>query len=328
MPSVTAGQQTGLSPQRSGLPRPRPLLAPPAGLVFDIQRFSIHDGPGIRTTVFLKGCPLHCGWCHNPESQLPGREMMVWARRCIGCEACLAACPRGAISLDGGTIVTDPALCDACGACVEECYAGAREIVGRERTVAEVMAVIERDVPFYDQSGGGVTVSGGEPLMQPGFLLALLQACQARYIHTTLDTCGFAPWTALDRVRPYVDLFLYDVKLMDPHRHRQWTGRSNERILGNLEALSRHGHRIAMRLPILPGVNDDGENVAQTAAFAAGLPHLERVDLLPYHPMAADKYERLHRAYSLPGMQPPSAEAMAAIAGVFSRYGLRVQVGG
>ena len=298
------------------------------GTVFDIKKFSIHDGPGIRTTVFFKGCPLHCWWCHNPESQSPGPELMVRPARCIQCGTCLDVCPQGAISRNGDAISTDPEKCTVCGTCVETCFAEAREIVGREMTVAQVMAKIERDVPFYDESGGGVTVSGGEPLLQPDFLLALLQACREREIHTALDTCGFAPWETLDRIRGYVDLFLYDLKLMDDARHRRFTGASNQPILENLQALSQHGHGIVLRVPVIPGVNDDEEDVRQIGRFAASLPDLRRVDLLPYHQTAAQKYERLHKTYRLPETRPPCDGRMAEIARIVQEFGLPVNIGG
>jgi pyruvate formate lyase activating enzyme len=298
------------------------------GTVFDIKKFSIHDGPGIRTTVFFKGCPLRCWWCHNPESQALGPELMVRAGRCIQCEACLSACTHGAISRDSGVISTDAAKCVACGACAEVCYAEARQIVGQEMTVAQVVAEIERDVPFYDESGGGVTFSGGEPLAQPGFLLALLRACQEREIHTALDTCGFAPWETLDRVREHVDLFLYDLKLIDDDGHLKFTGVSNELILRNLQALSQRGHDVVVRVPVIPGANDNEDHVRQIGAFVASLPRLHRVDLLPYHHAGAGKYDRLHKSYRLPETYPPSDSRMAEILRVLEGFGLQVRTGG
>jgi pyruvate formate lyase activating enzyme len=299
-----------------------------SGTVFDIKKFSIHDGPGIRTTVFFKGCPLGCWWCHNPESQISARELMVRESRCIRCGACLAHCSQGAISSQGDGVVTDGELCTVCGACVDACYAEAREIVGREMTVDQVMAVVERDVPFYDESGGGVTFSGGEPLMQPAFLEALLKACRAQEIHTALDTCGFASWTTIDRIRGDVDLFLYDLKLLDDDRHRRFTGVSNALILKNIQELSMRGHDIILRIPIIPGFNDDGENMRQIAEFSAALPHLLQVNILPYHHTAADKYERLNRDYALPETQPPPRETMTGIKELLEQHKLRVKTGG
>jgi pyruvate formate lyase activating enzyme len=298
------------------------------GIVFDIQKFSIHDGPGIRTTVFFKGCPLSCWWCHNPESQALESEVIFRAYRCIRCGACLSVCVQGAISWDGDAVSTDREKCTHCGACAQVCYSEAREAVGREMTVAQVMAEIEGDVAFYDESSGGVTFSGGEPLWQAGFLLALLQACQAKEIHAALDTCGFAPWETLDAIREHVDLFLYDLKLMDGAKHRDFTGVSNELILKNLQALSQRGHDIVLRVPIIPGINDDDANIRQTGAFAAALPHLSRVDLLPYHHTGVDKYNRLDRAYGLPETRPPSSERLASIAQTLRGFGLQVKVGG
>jgi len=294
------------------------------GLVLDVRRFSIHDGPGIRTTVFLKGCALSCRWCHNPESQSRGAEALVRLGRCIRCGACVEACEHGAVSWEEGGPVTDRADCAACGACAAVCYAEAREIAGREMTVGEVLAEVERDLPFYLESGGGVTLSGGEPLLQPEFAAALLRAAKGRGIHTALDTCGHAPWEVLDRLRDAVDLFLYDLKLMDDERHRRFTGVPVAAILDNLRALSAAGHAIVLRVPVIPGVNDDDANLDALADCASGLPHLAGVDLLPYHHIGMEKYARLDRSYALPDTRPPSLERMDAVADRLAGRGLPV----
>ena len=311
------------------------------GMVFDIRRFSVHDGPGLRTTVFFKGCPLRCLWCHNPESQHRRPERVFWAERCLQCQSCLSSCPQGAIHWDGDQPITDDEKCNLSGACVATCYAEARQIAGRRMTVSEVMSEIVRDIPFYEGSRGcgddgapasagrgGVTFSGGEPLLQTDFLLGLLTACRASDLHTALDTSGFATWETLDRVRPLVDLFLYDIKLMDACRHRKYTLVFNTRILENLQRLARLGHNITVRVPVIPGINDDRENLRATAAFVSGLGGSGRVDLLPYHHAAMSKYERLHRTYRLPWLETPSDERMAEISHVFEDFGLQVNVGG
>jgi pyruvate formate lyase activating enzyme len=312
----------------SNTPEIRTAADSASGTVFDIRRFSIHDGPGLRTTVFFKGCPMRCYWCHNPESQHHRRELLYWPERCIGCQSCIAACPIEAITWNGTQPVTDLTRCKLSGACSEACYAEARQIAGRTMTVEQVMSEVERDRSFYESSDGGVTFSGGEPLLQANFLVGLLEACRAADIHTALDTSGFATWETVDRLRSLVDLFLYDIKLMNAVRHRKYTLVFNQRILENLRRLGALGHNIIVRVPIIPGINDDAANLRETAAFAAQLGGLMRVDLLPYHRAAAGKYERLHRKYRLPRLQSPSDDHMSSIVELFEGYGLHVHIGG
>jgi pyruvate formate lyase activating enzyme len=294
------------------------------GTVFDIRRYSIHDGPGIRATVFLKGCGLSCLWCHNPESQAAGPDLILRENRCIKCGACVLACPNGAIAWTVDGPVTDRAKCRGAGTCATVCFAEARSLAGRTMTVEQVMEVVERDRPFYEESGGGLTLSGGEPLLQPVFSAALLRAAKAAGIHTALDTCGHASWRTLDRLRHDVDLFLYDLKLMDEERHRLFTGAPNRRILANLRALAERGHRIVLRVPVVPGINDDPENLDAVRRFAAGLPHLAGLDLLPYHRIGVDKYARVGRSYALPDTPAPPRERIVAVAQALAAAGLPV----
>jgi pyruvate formate lyase activating enzyme len=303
------------------------------GMVFDIKKYSINDGPGIRTTVFLKGCPLDCWWCHNPESKSITPELMVRANRCARCAECVSACLLGAISPHPNpspqgreAMTTNRTICDNCGLCAEVCYNGARELLGREMTVAQVMKEIERDVPFFDQSQGGVTFSGGEPLMQRRFLAEALKACRAHDIHTVVDTSGFASWEVFESIRSDVNLFLYDLKSMDDERHSQYTGVSNQLILENLEKLSAVGAKCVVRIPLIPGVNDDGENLRASGKFLAELKNLVAVDLMGYHEIARGKYESLGMEYRLPETKAPSAESMQQAARILESFGLKVKV--
>jgi pyruvate formate lyase activating enzyme len=298
------------------------------GYIFDIRRFSIHDGPGIRTTVFLKGCPLRCLWCHNPESQSPYPELILQPRRCILCGDCLEACPSGAIYREGEQILTDRDKCRLCQTCAQVCFAEARQFTGREMSTEQVMVEILCDTAFYEQSGGGVTFSGGEPLFQQEFLMTLLQASKAHDIHTALDTCGYAPFEVFESLRSLVDLFLFDLKHMDDFTHRELTGVSNQQILENLLELSRLGHAIHLRIPLIPGHNDDDAHLHHMAHFAAGLPSLERVDLLPYHASGVEKYTRLNKTSLTSVLQPFSEARLNEIKATFQAFGLETNLGG
>ncbi len=295
-----------------------------SGTIFDIKKYSINDGPGIRTTVFFSGCPLSCLWCHNPESQSLHPELLYRAGRCLLCGDCIQACPEGAISLDSNSIITDRRKCARCQTCVATCYSGAREFSGREMTALEVMADVAREIPFYDESHGGVTFSGGEPLMQPAFLSALLKACRAQEIHTVVDTSGFANWNIFEKILADVDLFLYDLKHMDSLRHREITGVPNEPILKNLRQLDSVGAKCIVRIPLIPGLNDDDKNLAESGKFLASLASVQSVELMGYHDIAQAKYEALGREYELKGTKSPSETDMQNATDVLQSYGLNV----
>jgi len=271
-----------------------------SGLVFDVKHYAVHDGPGLRTTVFLKGCPLRCEWCHSPESQSPAPEVMVDTDRCIGCGACVSSCPRGAISEPGHI---DRAACDGCGVCAESCYAEALELIGRRMTVADVLAEVERDRLLIEVSGGGVTLSGGEPAAQPEFAEALMRSLKERGYHTALDTSGQCDWDTLRGLLDHVDLVLYDVKHMDQESHLRYTGVSNELIMGNLERTLGLGKRVWIRVPLIPGVNDDDAHLRRMGEHLCTL-GAESVQVLPYHVLGVPKYEGLGRVYGLGGLAP------------------------
>ena len=275
------------------------------GCIFDIKRFALHDGPGIRTTVFCKGCPLSCLWCHNPESIAPGPELSFSVDKCIGCEACIGACPNGAMRIDKGARTCDRERCVRCGKCVEGCFAGALEMIGRQVSVEDVMVQVRKDAVFYRTSGGGVTISGGEPLMQSDFTTAVLRQCQSEGLHTALDTSGQATWESLQAAAGFADLVLYDLKVIDPIEHQEHTGVRNDLVLDNLRRLCALGVPVEIRMPIIPGLNDSAQDIDAAGEFINGLDSVVAVRLLAYHRLAAAKYERLGRANPAGELQRP-----------------------
>jgi pyruvate formate lyase activating enzyme len=298
------------------------------GLIFDLKKYSINDGPGIRTTVFLKGCPLRCGWCHNPEGRSFSPEIMVRAARCLAdCDRCIPACPEKALVRTAAGPALDRSRCTACGDCAAACPSQALEVVGRRLSAAQLLQEIERDRLFLEESGGGVTFSGGEPLSQPDFLEEILECCRKKEIHTTVDTCGFAAGEVLEKIARSTDLFLFDLKVIAEAKHIAVTGKSNRLILENLERLARSGKRTVVRIPVVPGVNDDKENIARTAEFLRSLGSIKEVSLLPYHKLGRDKYKGLEMEADGAVFAPPSAQSLEEIKGYLEGAGFRVSLG-
>lgn len=298
--------------------------------IWDVKPYALHDGPGIRTTVFFKGCPLRCRWCCNPESQQFTAELVWIAGNCIGCGECTTVCPREAISVDAeGRRHIDVDRCDHCGRCVAACPGEALRLFGESRSVADLLDTVLRDEGFHWRSGGGLTLSGGEPLAQIDAACTLLADYrEAAHGHTAVETCGHVPWADLDRAHPLVDLFLYDVKHLDPEAHRQGTGTDNRRILANLERLCRTGARVIPRIPLVPGFNDEPASLQRLAAHLAALPGVDEAHIMPYHRLGAPKYPRLGRAYSLDDLRPPSPDRIETARRILQHAGLAVCVGG
>jgi pyruvate formate lyase activating enzyme len=298
-------------------------MAGKMGLIFNIQRFSIHDGPGIRTTVFLQGCNLRCFWCHNPESQPVHPVVEFFPDKCILCGRCAEVCPQGAQQIDKDQHrLYFREQCQLCGKCVDDCFARALVRPAREMTVEEVLAEIHKDRDYYNDSGGGVTFSGGEPFLQTDFLLELLMRSKRAGFHTAVDTAGNIPFAWIDAARPYTDLFLYDCKVIDDDRHKELTGVSNRLILENLRRLAEGQAHVWVRVPVVPGLNDTVEDIQQIGEFLVNLPGVEQVELLPFHHLGAVKYESLGRGYLAKGLKPPSEEWMDRLLRVMDSFGI------
>ena len=280
-------------------------------LVFNIQKCSIHDGPGIRTIVFLKGCPLKCLWCANPESQEYGKEIADTQSHCIGCGVCIEKCPEHCIVLDkSGHGVIDRAVCNVCGLCTKVCYAKSKRMVGEEMTVERLMEKVRRDKVYYSNSNGGVTFSGGEPLTHPEFLLNAARECKKLGINVAVETCGYANFQRFAPALKYVDLIFMDIKEIDSKKHENLTGQGNEKIIENLKRINSLGNKITVRVPVIPGYNDRQENFKGIAELVASVDHAEGIELLAYHALGIHKYEMLGRKYELKNVNSPEDEKM------------------
>ncbi len=298
-------------------------------LIFDIKRYAINDGPGIRITIFLKGCPLSCKWCHNPESQNRYQQKMYTNNKCIGSLECIKICPNKALTLTPQGIITDGNVCELCGKCAEVCPTKAMEMTGEQMNVDQVMKQVKKETMLMDKSEGGVTFSGGEPLLHHQFLIEMLDACVEEEIHTCIDTSGYAQTDILLEVAKRADHFLYDLKMMDAEKHKKWTGIGNEKILENLKVLAATGANINIRIPLIKGVNDDDKNIHESAQFISELKGKKPlVNILPFHNIAEKKYEKLGKDYDKGEMDTPDQQQQEKVLEIFKNYDIDAIIGG
>ncbi|MBG7631020.1 MAG: glycyl-radical enzyme activating protein [Bacteroidetes bacterium] len=299
------------------------------GLIFDIKKFAINDGPGIRLTVFFKGCNLQCQWCHNPESMSPKVQKMYNAKKCIGAVKCIDNCPNNALELSENGIVTNYDVCNLCGLCAEVCPTKAFEMLGQEVSIKALMKKIDNEAIFFDQSGGGVTFSGGEPLMHAEYLLEALKECGKRMVHRVVDTTAFANQEIVLEVAKHTELFLIDLKVMDAKKHKEFTGVSNEKILSNITELAKTSCELIFRIPLIKGVNTSSENIKKTALFINALEGNRRVvNLLPYHNISENKHVKLGDSNKFTVFEAPDNNEILTIISIFENYGISATVGG
>ena len=298
------------------------------GIIFDIKRYAIHDGPGIRTTAFFKGCPLRCLWCCNPESYKSAPEIVYTDRLCIHCGSCQMVCPNNALKISKNKLEIIREKCNGCGTCAIECPANALELSGKPYSVKELLAEVEKDSTFYQTSEGGVTVSGGECTMQSGFLLSFLKKCKENYFHVTLDTCGFVEWEIFKKIIKYVDLVLFDIKIMDEEKHIKYTGKSNKLILENLHQLSRIGTPVIIRIPLIPGFNDSKKEIRAIADMVSKLKNITEINILPYHRLGESKHTRLGKDYKMKDVKPPNDACLEKAKSILMCEGIKIKIGG
>jgi len=298
------------------------------GKIFDIKRFAVHDGPGIRTTLFFKGCPLNCSWCHNPEGVEYEDDLFFYGSKCMGCGNCMVVCPLDAIEMEGGIINVNRERCDPCGRCAEECPTTALKVAGRKISVEEVMEELERSVIYHDTSDGGITLSGGEPFQQFEFIEELIDRCREKDIHVTVDTCGHVKPEKFDSLKDKIDLFLFDLKIMDEDLHREYTGVGNDWILENLRSLLKEGEKkVIIRFPVIPGITDTEGNISSVLQFLSPFEGVKEIDILPYHDVK-EKYNRLGKEYHIKKVKRPRREKIEEVRRRFEAEGYLVKEGG